>query len=305
MRSFLAHRMLRSTAPPRGGGFTLLDLIVTIVITGIAAGMVSMFIVKPIQGYVDLSRRAALVDTAESSLRRMARDIRLALPNSVRVTNISGNGGFALELLPIVDGGKYTTKGATDTKINLQGNFDQDFDILGCLHAITPGSYTNYRLVINNLGTAGYDVYTTTGTTGVITPLGQTITVTDNVGAACPTTGDQHIHLSANHAFLDSSPHDRLFVVETPVTYLCDTASGTLTRYAGYPIQASQPTTAAVLNGLSGVTSALVADSISACDIATTSSDLRNRGLVTLNLSLSKDAETIRLIHQVQLDNSR
>lgn len=305
MRPLVARGVLRRIALRRRGGFTLLELIVTIVIAGILGGMVSMFLVKPIQGYLDLSRRAALVDAAESALRRMARDIRIALPNSVRVTNFSGSGGFALELLPIIDGGKYTTKGATDTKINLQGNFDQDFDNLGCFHAIPPGSYTNYRLVINNLGTAGYDAYTSTSTTGVISAPGLTITITDNVGAACPTTGTQHVFLSANHAFLDSSPYNRFFVVETPVTYLCDAASGTLTRYAGYAIRASQPTTAAVLDGLAGVTSALVADSISACSVSTTASDVRDRGLVTLNLSLSKDAETIRLIQQVQLDNSR
>lgn len=286
------------------GGITLIELVFAITITGILAGITSVFIVRPVEGYFDLSRRAALVDATESSLRRMARDIRIALPNSVRITNTSG-GGFALELVPIVDGGKYTTTGATSVKINLQGNFDADFDNLGCFHTITPGTYTNYRIVINNLGTTGFDVYTSTGSQAVMSVAGLTITITDNVGASCPTTGDQHIHFSANHAFLDSSPQNRFFVVEKPVTYLCDKAAGTLTRYANYAFQSSQPTTAAVLNGLSGVTSALVANRISACSVTTSAQDVRNRALVTLDLSLAQSGETVRLIHQAQLDNSR
>lgn len=307
------------TALPRGRGFTLVEMIVVIAIAGIVASMLLLFFMKPFQEYVDMRRRAELVDTAESALRRMARDLRIALPNSVRVTNSST--GFALELLPIIDGGKYTTTGITFAKINLHGNFDMDFNNLGCFQNITPGAYDTYHIVVNNLGTPGFDAYGPLtynkqgNTTGIITPVDLTITITNNAGASCQTdgigVGDQHIHFGANHAFLDSSPRNRFYVVEKPVSYLCDKANGTLTRYANYPIQASQPTTAAALNGLPGlndlpgVTSALVADSIDACSITSTSVDTRNRSLVTLDLALKKEGETIRLIHQVQQDNSR
>lgn len=308
------------TALPRGRGFTLIEMIVVIAIAGIVASMLLLFFMKPFQEYVDMGRRAALVDTAESALRRMARDLRIALPNSVRVTN-SPN-GFALELLPIIDGGKYTTTGITFAKINLHGNFDMDFNNLGCFQNITPGVYSNYHIVVNNLGTAGFDAYGPLtynkqgNTTGIITPA-MTITITNNAGASCQTdgigVGDQHIHFGANHAFLDSSPRNRFYVVEKPVSYICDEATDTLTRYADYPAQTSQPTAdalkAAALNPLigplAGVTSALVADSIDACSITSTSVDTRNRSLVTLDLALAKEGETIRLIHQVQQDNSR
>lgn len=294
----------------KGAGATLVELVVVIVIAGIVASVASVFISRPVQGYVDLSRRATLVDAAESAVRRMARDIRTALPNSARITNTPG-GGFALELVPIVDGGKYTTDGQGEVKINLHGNFDADFDNLGCFQVIAPGTYTNYRIAINNLGTTGFNVYTTTGASGVITPVGLQITITNNAGATCSpsspfgTVGDQHIHFNTNHAFSDSSPQNRFFVVETPITYLCDRVNGTLTRYANYAMQATQPATAAALNALSGVTSALVADRVSACSIRMVDQDVRNRGLVSLDLSISQDGETIRLIHQAQLDNSR
>ena len=67
----------------RNCGFTLIEAIVVIVITGIIASMVAVFIRTPVDGYLDAERRAGLTDIADTAVRRMARDIRLALPNSV------------------------------------------------------------------------------------------------------------------------------------------------------------------------------------------------------------------------------
>lgn len=307
MTPFIPHRVVDISA--RNRGFTLIEMIMVVVIAGIVAAMLLLFFMKPFQEYTDLGRRAALVDAAESALRRMARDVRIALPNSIRVTNSTN--GFAMELWPIIDGGKYVTQGAASAKINLHGDFDKDWDNLGCFQNITPGVYTTYHIVINNLGITGFDAYGPLdinrqgNATGVITKVGETITISDNPGASCPTLGTQHISLGNNHAFLDSSPRNRMYLVEKPVSYVCDKASGTLTRYADYPIQASQPATAATLDSLPGVTSALVTDSVESCVVTSSSVDVRNRSLVTLDLALSKEGEVIRLIHQAQQDNSR
>ena len=57
-----------------------------IAIVGIIGAMVAVFIRSPVQSYVDSARRAELGDVADTALRRIIRDLRLALPNSVRVT---------------------------------------------------------------------------------------------------------------------------------------------------------------------------------------------------------------------------
>src|ERR1039457_5271215 len=67
-------------------GFTLVEMIMVIVITGIIGGMVAVFLKAPIQQYMDVARRADMTDIADTALRRIGRDLRLALPNSVRVT---------------------------------------------------------------------------------------------------------------------------------------------------------------------------------------------------------------------------
>ena len=89
----------------RQSGFTLIELVVTLVISAIVVSFVSMFISGPVRGFTDQARRARLVDAADSALQRMGRDVRRALPNSVRTT--AGGGVVALELLSTVDGGRY------------------------------------------------------------------------------------------------------------------------------------------------------------------------------------------------------
>ncbi|MEX1993814.1 MAG: prepilin-type N-terminal cleavage/methylation domain-containing protein, partial [Steroidobacteraceae bacterium] len=57
-------------------GVTLIELIIVITITAIVAVGVSVFISRPIEGYVDAARRAELTDIADTALRRMTRDLR-------------------------------------------------------------------------------------------------------------------------------------------------------------------------------------------------------------------------------------
>lgn len=299
----------------RHQGFTLIELVVVIVLTGIVASMVAVFVLRPVQGYADLSRRAELVDSAESALRRMTRDIRLAVPNTVRRTNVGL--GFALELLPAVDGGRYASVLETTDCEKLTGfdpaAADAEFDILGTFSTLGTGTPAGHRLVINNQGEGtGHDVYVdgvspSPAAPLVITPVGTTITIRVNSAAVggCPPNNKHHITLSAAHQFRAESPRDRVFVVTTPVSYLCDpSGAGTLMRYAGYPVQAAQPTTAAALNAL-GATSALVAANLELCSVTSDTAQIRDRGLVTLALTLHDQGERIRLVQQVQLDNSR
>ena len=170
---------------------------------------------------------------------------------------------------------------------------------------------TSFRLVINNRDES---VYTDTSVNSPITPLGTVITIivhdasVTSCAAAVGTCGTasfrHHITLGTAHKFSTASPNQRLFVVTTPVSYLCDTSAGTLTRYYNYAITATQPTTTAAFTALNA-SIALVTDHISTCNMTTTTSDIKNRGLATLTLGLSDEGETIKLVHQVQLDNSR
>lgn len=295
-------------------GFSLVEMVVVIVLLGIIGSVVAVFLVRPVEGYRDLTRRAALVDAAESALRRMERDIRVALPNSVRVTNLAN--GFALELIPTHDGARYNRAfpgtGGAERLGGVGGGGDNQWDILGCFRT-NPVVLTasDARMVVNNRGTTGNNVYDDaglgTGVLSVITPaIGMTISVTVVPSGCTPcTTGcNHHITVSPNARFRQHSPRERLYVVKYPVTYLCDTAAGTLMRYSDYTISATQPTNPAAAP-LATAASALVTGKLTACSVDTTTSVVRNRGIATVTLTLSEDNEQIRLVHQVPLDNSR
>ena len=90
-------------------GFTLIETIMVIVIMGILVAIVSVFIVPPVQGYLATVARVELVNATDNALRRIARDLHIALPNSVRVAA----SGLTLELVPTTAGGRYFQDNAT------------------------------------------------------------------------------------------------------------------------------------------------------------------------------------------------
>ena len=55
-------RQLQSSSPCAQRGFTLVEMIMVITLSGILAITVSGFITKPIEGFKILSRRAALLN---------------------------------------------------------------------------------------------------------------------------------------------------------------------------------------------------------------------------------------------------
>jgi prepilin-type N-terminal cleavage/methylation domain-containing protein len=93
----------------RQHGMTLIELVITITVGSIVVGFMAMFITLPMNAYSAQTRRATLVDSADSALRFMARDIGAALPNSVR-TGTSGT-ITSLELLASEDGARYRDSG--------------------------------------------------------------------------------------------------------------------------------------------------------------------------------------------------
>ena len=86
-------------------GFTLVEMVVVIAIVGILAAAATQLIRNPAQAFIDSENRANLTDRADTALRRMARDIRNALPNSVRTTT-NGADSF-IEFVPVKSAGRY------------------------------------------------------------------------------------------------------------------------------------------------------------------------------------------------------
>ena len=280
----------------RQRGFSLVELVIVIVISGILATGLSNFIVLPIQGYNDLARRATLVNAADNALRRMARDVHSALPNSIRVS------GGALEVINVVDGGRYRDDpppGGPDKRLEFN-KADTEFNLLGQFLGVTrPYSSTSSRLVIYNVGVNNANAYEGTN---VITPMGTSISI--DVDTAVPS--EDHITLNPGFKFTYPSPTQRVYLVDTPVSYLC--SGGNLYRYTGYPIDIGQNTSDAALTG-AGASRALVANQVAACTFSYAPGTNQRAGLLTLALKVSQtlpdgSTEDVQLLHQVHVDNT-
>lgn len=284
MRSISSHESrVTNHARGRALGVTLIEMIMVIVITGILAAVAALVIRRPVEGYVDVARRAELSDIADTALRRMTRDLRTALPNSIRVLE-SPPGTFYLEYLPTISGGRYRAN-PDSVGVGEILDFaasDGSFDVIGTMPTVATGN----EIVIYNTGSGTTDAYAGGNRTPVTSVSAPTINITSIL-------------------FPFPSPGSRFFVIQSsPVTYVCNPVEGSLRRVSGYTIQPGQPNNIAAAP-LSGATqNSRLATSVSACNITYATGGATGRtSVVALTLQITQSGETIRLFQQAHVSN--
>ena len=290
--------------------FTIVELIVVIVISGILSAVMIPLIAGPIDSYTDVSRRTRLVDIADSAMQKLAFDIKTALPNSIRV----GCSGQCVEFLRAPAGGRYRAS---------PGN-DGGAPVTDVLHFVTDSSFP----VVGPLDFTGF----TTGTAGDCVDNNASCVVVYNTGLAGTDAwnGDNIATLAAGSSastinfintefsgggssFPSASPSQRFYLVDTPVKYMCNPVAtsqanpsgGTIHRYQNFSFD---PAVWAV-SSIPASTPALLADHISGCsfryDVGT---DSRN-AVLTIDITVSefdpysKVTEDVDLFQQVRVVN--
>ena len=284
------------TATRVARGFTLIELVITIAVGSVVVAFMAMFIVTPMTIYTAQTRRAMLVDAADSALRFIGRDLRAALPNSVRV---SASGSVtALELLATADGARYQDSGPLSNPalaLDLTAADGAFATTVPFTQVTLPWTSNAYFLSIYNVGVPGANAYQMAN---VITPAGTTITI-----SAGATANQDLVTLSPAFQFAFGSPGQRVFLVSGPVSYLCDTSAATLTRYSGYTIASAQPASAAALTA-AGASAALVASNVAGCQFVLSAGTAQRNALATLTLQIAQSGESVQLLHQVQVVNA-
>jgi len=283
-------------------GFSLLEAIAVIIISGVIVAAVAIFMLRPIQGYFSSTTRAAMADTADTALRRIGRDVRLALPNTVRV----GGSGLFLELIPIKTGGRYQQSDACFST--------------GCSTLSTLGDMlTNVQIATGADLVAIYNQYNNSGadcaptTAGLYSVYcGQGVSVLASASGAGTTSDTLGF---ANTVFLPpgGSPTRRVFIIAaSPVTYACEAATNTLWRISGYTRQAAQPVTLAAAPLSTASSKVPLATNVS-CPVTgagtpprfSYSSGASERySLLSAWITLQISGETVNLLHQIHVDNT-
>ena len=310
-------------------GFSLIELIMVIIITAILGTFISRIISRPVEGFVDISRRAELVDIAEVSLRKMSREIRLALPNSVRLRSnatanlqvcaAAGATTCSVEILRTLDGGRYRARTGGAGPPVCGGGIPGDrldfstandcFEVLGDLQTLPTVSGgatqddclagTSDCLAIYNTGQPSVcpappldclNAYCGCNIAGIQAAAVNALTF-DITGA----NGLTQFPVQAR------SPRQRFHIVDMPVSFVCDPNAGTITRQADYtitPAQVSSP----------GGTVSVLADNITSCVFTYNQGTNSRTALLTVNIVISTtdtqgSINSVNLIEQIQVPN--
>jgi len=288
--------MIRNPGRPQRG-FTIIELVTVIALIGALAVIGGIFIVQPFQAVDDMRRRAELVDEAQLIIERMAREIRAALPNSVRIR--SDGSRTALEIVSTATGGRYRrlpAPGGGGDRLNRTQSADT-FDALGGLIDIgsvdaSGGAGTDCAagngdcVSIYNTGQANFNIYDGDN-------IAKVTSLIDNAGT------DQvgYDNGGTMPAFRQHSPQQRFFVVDDVVSFICNSATNRLARHSGYGLNATQDVTP-------GGTSALLGRDVTACSFTYDQGSSTRSGLVTLDITINRDGETVRLLQQVHVMNA-
>lgn len=290
----------------RGRGFTLVELVMVIALAGLVGVMISTVLSRPMEGFIGQSRRAELVDSAAGALQRMSRDVRLAVPNSLRVSA----DGQAVELLLIHSAARYrpnrigeqglrfSTDAAGTCSSTTQGGrcdslqvLDDGFDPAGARW-----------LVLYNIGAEsggnplpGSNVWAPANP-GVITPTGTSFTPLAGAPA-----GESHIALgnlpAGGFRFAFASPQHRLYLAETVVGYRCQ--GDQLLRYSYNQLLNALPASPPP-----GSNPQPVARQVTSCNFAYQSGSTQRAGLLSLSLGIAEAGENLQLLQQVHVDNA-
>lgn len=290
--------MRRDKLFPLQQGVTLIEMIVAIVVTGILVSLTSMFVRNQIESYTDVARRVDLVDMADGAVRRMARDLQNALPNSPRTP-----GSNCVEFIPTKTGGRYRTDSdgsagseyldftAADSKFNMYGPMSGN-----AAQQIAIGDL----VAVYNLGITGANAFEGDNTAAVVAPA----------PSYSATSKETTINI-ASKLFPLASANNRFHVIpsaEQAVSYVCLGAGvsaagdgqGTLYRLVKtlpYPMPAGCP--ASVPAG-----TPVLASNIGSCVFTYTPGTLQRTGLVSIALDIRRAGEPVAIHQQVNVTNT-
>lgn len=277
-------------------GFTLIEMVVSLLLIGVLSAVTAVFMHVPFDSYLTDHLRLELADAAEPALRHMDAEIRTALPNSVRV--MTSGGVTYIEFLAVRTSGRYRSAARAPATgcaggDQLQfGALDNCFNSLGqAAMAPVVGDY----VVIDNQAASCPNPLSAYCNGAADGPNKSRITAYNATVGVAPV--ESRIRMN-NFNFTTASPTQRYYVISGPVTYACDPVAGTIKRYSAYPIVATQ--------AVPPVPARAIVNRVSACSASyNPSSGVLDKGMLSVAVTLSgsvagrSDVEALSLMTQI------
>ncbi|GGP88887.1 PilW family protein [Shewanella ulleungensis] len=263
-------------------GFTLIEMVTVILILGIVIVGVSGFVIFGTRIFVESSAVDQVLSQSRFGIERMTRDIRRAVPNSIRVLTATDGSYQCIELLPISASTSYLDAPFIPEAAR------NSLTAINSIRAINAGQ----SVLIYPLTNA--EIYNPQGATA------KRFTV-QSVDVA----GDQlTITLTQSVRFTEASPLKRLYAADSPLSYCFVSTSGNveLRLYQQYGYQSSQPSPTVMGTGVlmaQNVTNNLTVNPA----IILTPATLVTNAIVHLQPLFAVNGETFQYQHQVQVMN--
>ena len=199
-------------------GFTLIELIVVIVILGIIGAGTANFIGLGANLYVDAVGRDQVVSQTRYAMERITREIREALPNSVRVGSVGNI--QCIEFVPIQASSTYV-----DVPVSPEASTNFVQIVSPPVAVVDDGQLPPIRIAVYPL--SANDVYETESATGRVFSIKSATNVSAGYTSAS-------LELAGSVLFDADSPTGRYYIVEEAISYCVNTATGEMYRYTGY-----------------------------------------------------------------------
>lgn len=272
----------------RQRGFTIIEIVVTILVSSILAVGIVGYIGDAIEGFAASGNRNKLATSGRVVVDRVAMELHNAVPNSLRVTTAQAGGDQCLEFMPFSGATTYIDPPFT-------GSGGTEFDAIDFNPTLILASPADVHAVIYPINTQ--DLYDG-GSPG---PRALADEIEDTGGA----DGKVTITLDATHRFSRRSPVQRFYIASEPVSFCVVGAQ--LFRYENYGFQSTQctPATAACLPttapGRQLVSQSIDNTGLSAFEIIP--GTLRRNAIVSMDFTFTEAGDVVRLKHEVLMRN--
>jgi MSHA biogenesis protein MshO len=282
-------------------GFTLIELIIVIVLIGVIAASVTVFIKPAMDSYTNIQSRANMSDQVDTALRRMLRDVRRAVPNSLTVPVADK----CFVVVPATSGGRYRMGpdlGNESASCSSGGSAScaawvdtsQTTTAFDVLSTMSTAPNDNDWVVINNQNAS--DVYTGANTRQV------------TVSTPATTQGTVRLTLSSSLQVSPGYTGGRFQTIsnsEQTVSYICSgtgasvngNGPGTLYRMPGpfgTTFGNAYPSGCPALTGLAVV----LATNVESCNFVYVTNQGSNQqsGYMWMNLKITRNYESSKLV---------